>query len=88
MKNMSEKSKSWNEVIKDCFAIFDRVCAHLEATIFACAYFQNETGSITRKDFEYILRELGNIDNSNLLGERRRQPATAISQSVVRARIL
>ncbi|KAI6230189.1 hypothetical protein M3Y99_01085800 [Aphelenchoides fujianensis] len=53
MKTMSEKTKSWNEVIRDCFTVFDR----------------NETGVITRKDFEFILRELGHIDNSTLMGE-------------------
>ena len=25
MQTMSEKNRSWNEVIKECFAVFDRV---------------------------------------------------------------
>ncbi|KAI6213446.1 hypothetical protein M3Y94_00151100 [Aphelenchoides besseyi] len=53
MKTMSEKTKSWNEVIRDCFNVFDR----------------NETGVISRKDFEFVLRELGHIKNSSLLDE-------------------
>lgn len=40
MKAMSEKNRSWNEVIRDCFSVFDR----------------NETGVIMKNDFEFVLR--------------------------------
>uniref|UniRef100_A0A7E4VVL8 Calmodulin n=1 Tax=Panagrellus redivivus TaxID=6233 RepID=A0A7E4VVL8_PANRE len=53
MHTMSQKNKSWNEVIKECFSVFDR----------------NESGLISRKDFEFILREMGGIDNSSLIDE-------------------
>jgi Ca2+-binding EF-hand superfamily protein len=53
MKSMSEKHKSWQEVIKQCFDVFDRT----------------ESGMISRKDFEYVLRELGDINNSWLTEE-------------------
>jgi len=53
MKTMSEKSKSWNEVIRECFAVFDR----------------SESGLISRKDFEFILKEMGGIENPLLIDE-------------------
>jgi len=51
MKTTSEKAQSWNEVIKECFSVFDR----------------SESGLISRKDFEFVLRELGDIHNSRLI---------------------
>uniref|UniRef100_A0AC35FU36 EF-hand domain-containing protein n=1 Tax=Panagrolaimus sp. PS1159 TaxID=55785 RepID=A0AC35FU36_9BILA len=50
---MTEKNRNWNEIIKECFAVFDR----------------SESGLITRKDFEYILREMGGIQNPDLIEE-------------------
>lgn len=32
-------------------------------------FFQNENGLISKKDFEFVLRELGHITNSTLLDE-------------------
>uniref|UniRef100_A0A915D2W0 EF-hand domain-containing protein n=1 Tax=Ditylenchus dipsaci TaxID=166011 RepID=A0A915D2W0_9BILA len=53
MKATSEKTQSWNEVIKECFSVFDR----------------SESGLVSRKDFEFILREVGDIHNSALIEE-------------------
>uniref|UniRef100_A0A914P5R7 EF-hand domain-containing protein n=2 Tax=Panagrolaimus TaxID=55784 RepID=A0A914P5R7_9BILA len=53
MQRMTEKNRNWNEIIKECFAVFDRA----------------ESGLITRKDFEYILREMGGIQNPYLIDE-------------------
>ncbi|KAL3119158.1 hypothetical protein niasHT_003941 [Heterodera trifolii] len=53
MKATSEKTQSWNEVIKECFNVFDR----------------SESGLIARKDFEFVLRELGDIQNGRLIEE-------------------
>uniref|UniRef100_A0A1I7RS60 Calmodulin n=1 Tax=Bursaphelenchus xylophilus TaxID=6326 RepID=A0A1I7RS60_BURXY len=53
MKTMSEKTQSWNEIIKECFTVFDR----------------SENGLISKRDFEFVLRELGHITNSELLDE-------------------
>uniref|UniRef100_A0A915M9U9 EF-hand domain-containing protein n=1 Tax=Meloidogyne javanica TaxID=6303 RepID=A0A915M9U9_MELJA len=53
MKTTSEKTQSWNEVIKECFNVFDR----------------NESGLISKKDFDFVLRELGDIQNSRLIDE-------------------
>uniref|UniRef100_A0A914C2W8 EF-hand domain-containing protein n=1 Tax=Acrobeloides nanus TaxID=290746 RepID=A0A914C2W8_9BILA len=53
MKTMSEKSRSWNEVTKECFSVFDR----------------SESGLISRKDFEFVLKELGGIMNDKLIDE-------------------
>ena len=39
MKATSEKTQSWNEVIKECFNVFDR----------------SESGLISKKDFEFVL---------------------------------
>lgn len=53
MKATSEKTQSWNEVIKECFKVFDR----------------NESGSISRDDFEFVLSELGEIRNIKLIDD-------------------
>uniref|UniRef100_A0A914GSI8 EF-hand domain-containing protein n=1 Tax=Globodera rostochiensis TaxID=31243 RepID=A0A914GSI8_GLORO len=53
MKATSEKTQSWNEVTKECFSVFDR----------------SESGLIARKDFEFVLRELGDIQNGRLIEE-------------------
>jgi len=53
MKAMSEKNRSWNEIIRECFTVFDR----------------NETGVIMKNDFEFVLRELGGMNNTALLDE-------------------
>ncbi|KAF7636589.1 hypothetical protein Mgra_00003984 [Meloidogyne graminicola] len=53
MKTTSEKTQSWNEIIKECFNVFDR----------------NESGLISKKDFDFVLRELGDIQNSRLIDE-------------------
>ncbi|KAH7721562.1 calmodulin isoform a [Aphelenchoides avenae] len=53
MKSMSEKHKSWQDVTRQCFDVFDRT----------------ECGMISQKDFEYVLREIGDINNSWLLEE-------------------
>lgn len=33
MKTLSEKNRSWNEVIRDCFNVFDRVSLFLPLSI-------------------------------------------------------
>lgn len=53
MKATSEKTQSWNEVIKECFNVFDR----------------SESGLISKKDFEFVLRELGDIHNGRMIEE-------------------
>ncbi|OZC12173.1 EF hand [Onchocerca flexuosa] len=45
MKRMSDKQNSWNDVTRECFVVFDR----------------SEVGVISKKDFQYILNELGDI---------------------------
>ncbi|KAI1720521.1 EF hand domain-containing protein [Ditylenchus destructor] len=53
MKTTSEKTQTWNDFIKECFFVFDR----------------SECGLISRKDFEFVLREVGDIQNGSLIEE-------------------
>uniref|UniRef100_A0A1I7VRM1 EF hand family protein n=1 Tax=Loa loa TaxID=7209 RepID=A0A1I7VRM1_LOALO len=53
MKRMSEKQNSWNDVTRECFAVFDR----------------GEGGVVSKKDFQYILTELGDIRNKAVIDE-------------------
>ncbi|KAI6190032.1 hypothetical protein M3Y97_00072800 [Aphelenchoides bicaudatus] len=53
MKALAQKNQTWNEVVRQCFEIFDR----------------NETGVVTKQDFEFVLRELGGINDTKLLEE-------------------
>ncbi|VDK87584.1 unnamed protein product [Litomosoides sigmodontis] len=53
MKRMSEKKNSWNDVIRECFAVFDR----------------GEGGVVSKKDFQYILSELGDIRDKVIVDE-------------------
>lgn len=70
MKTTSEKAQSWNEVIKECFTVFDRVGFTIPLIYFRLILsFQSESGFISRKDFEFVLRELGDIQSSSLIEE-------------------
>ncbi|VDM98807.1 unnamed protein product [Thelazia callipaeda] len=53
MKRMSDKKNSWNDVVRECFAVFDR----------------SEVGLISKKDFQYILEELGDIRDKAVVDE-------------------
>ncbi|CAI5451843.1 unnamed protein product [Caenorhabditis angaria] len=53
MRRLTMKKSTWNEVIKECFTVFDR----------------SENGGITKKDFRYILRELGDITDNQIIDE-------------------
>uniref|UniRef100_A0A915Q0B7 EF-hand domain-containing protein n=1 Tax=Setaria digitata TaxID=48799 RepID=A0A915Q0B7_9BILA len=53
MKRMSDKQNSWNDVIRECFAVFDR----------------GEVGVVSKKDFQYILSELGDIRDNAVVDE-------------------
>ncbi|PAV58485.1 hypothetical protein WR25_09494 [Diploscapter pachys] len=53
MRRLYMKKSSWNEVVRECFNVFDR----------------SESGGITKKDFQYILRELGDITDNQVIDE-------------------
>ncbi|VBB30996.1 unnamed protein product [Acanthocheilonema viteae] len=53
MTRMSEKQNSWNDVTRECFAVFDR----------------GEGGVVSKKDFQYILSELGDIRDKAVVDE-------------------
>ncbi|KAF8354531.1 hypothetical protein PRIPAC_96154 [Pristionchus pacificus] len=48
-----EKKSSWNEVIQQCFAVFDR----------------SESGLISKEEFYYVLREFGDITEGTIIEE-------------------
>lgn len=41
MKTMSEKSRSWNEVTKECFSVFDRVRKNIESATLRFLFYSN-----------------------------------------------
>uniref|UniRef100_A0AAF5HZI2 EF-hand domain-containing protein n=1 Tax=Strongyloides stercoralis TaxID=6248 RepID=A0AAF5HZI2_STRER len=51
MGKLSHKQKSWNDFIKECFQAFD----------------VSESGGITKKDFHYIMKEFGGIQDHQLI---------------------
>ncbi|GMR56538.1 hypothetical protein PMAYCL1PPCAC_26733, partial [Pristionchus mayeri] len=53
MRRLYEKKSSWNDVIQQCFSVFDR----------------SEAGTISKRDFQYILRELGDITDNTIIDE-------------------
>lgn len=57
MRRLTMQKKNHNEVVKDfvtkCFIVFDR----------------SESGMISKKDFFYILREVGDIADSTVVEE-------------------
>uniref|UniRef100_A0A0R3RNJ6 Calmodulin n=1 Tax=Elaeophora elaphi TaxID=1147741 RepID=A0A0R3RNJ6_9BILA len=53
MKRLSDKQNSWNDVTRECFAVFDR----------------GESGVVSKKDFQYILSELGDIRDKAVVDE-------------------
>ena len=53
MRKLTMKKKGWNEVIKECFTVFDR----------------SESGVVAKKDFQYILREVGDITDPQVVEE-------------------
>ncbi|CAJ0956972.1 unnamed protein product, partial [Mesorhabditis belari] len=53
MRRLYNRKNNWNSVVKECFAVFDR----------------SESGVISKKDFQYILRELGDITDSIIVDE-------------------
>ncbi|PIO74893.1 EF hand [Teladorsagia circumcincta] len=53
MRRLYMKKRSWNEVVKECFSVFDR----------------SESSVISKKDFQYILRELGDITDNQIIDE-------------------
>uniref|UniRef100_F1LB89 Calcium-binding protein n=1 Tax=Ascaris suum TaxID=6253 RepID=F1LB89_ASCSU len=53
MKRLNAKKSSWNEVIRECFAVFDR----------------SESGIVSKKDFQFVLRELGDITDNAIIDE-------------------
>ncbi|GMS79084.1 hypothetical protein PENTCL1PPCAC_1259 [Pristionchus entomophagus] len=53
MRRLYEKKTSWNDVIQQCFSVFDR----------------SENGSISKRDFQYVLREFGDITDSTIIEE-------------------
>nr|AAS99338.1 putative calmodulin isoform b [Dictyocaulus viviparus] len=53
MRRLYMKKRSWNEVVKECFNVFDR----------------SESNVISKKDFQYILRELGDITDNQIIDE-------------------
>ncbi|GMS78836.1 hypothetical protein PENTCL1PPCAC_1011, partial [Pristionchus entomophagus] len=53
MRRLYEKKSSWNEVIQQCFAVFDR----------------SEAGCISKRDFHYVLREFGDITDNTIIEE-------------------
>ncbi|KAK6107818.1 EF hand family protein [Brugia pahangi] len=53
MKRLSDKQNSWNDVTRECFAVFDR----------------GEGGVVSKKDFQYILSELGDIHDKAVIDE-------------------
>ncbi|GMR61540.1 hypothetical protein PMAYCL1PPCAC_31735 [Pristionchus mayeri] len=53
MRRLYEKKSSWNEVIQQCFAVFDR----------------SEAGIISKRDFQYVLREFGDITDNTIIEE-------------------
>jgi Ca2+-binding EF-hand superfamily protein len=55
MKATSEKTQSWNEVIRECFNVFDRVCKKFNVRNNYLPNLQSESGLISKKDFEFVL---------------------------------
>ncbi|CCE72013.1 EF-hand domain-containing protein [Caenorhabditis elegans] len=53
MRRLTMKKSNWNEVVKECFTVFDR----------------SENGGISKKDFRFILRELGDITDNQIIDE-------------------
>ncbi|GMT10410.1 hypothetical protein PFISCL1PPCAC_1707, partial [Pristionchus fissidentatus] len=53
MRRLYEKKTSWNEVIQQCFSVFDRA----------------EAGAISKRDFQYVLREFGDITDNTIIEE-------------------
>uniref|UniRef100_A0A183TX41 Calmodulin n=1 Tax=Toxocara canis TaxID=6265 RepID=A0A183TX41_TOXCA len=53
MKRLNAKKRSWNEVVRECFAVFDR----------------SESGVVSKRDFRFILRELGDITDNAIIDE-------------------
>ncbi|VDK18548.1 unnamed protein product [Anisakis simplex] len=53
MKRLNAKKRSWNEVVRECFTVFDR----------------SESGAVSKKDFEFILREVGDITDNAIIDE-------------------
>ncbi|GMS77988.1 hypothetical protein PENTCL1PPCAC_163, partial [Pristionchus entomophagus] len=53
MRRLYEKKTSWNEVIQQCFSVFDR----------------SEAGCISKRDFGYVLREFGDITDNTIIEE-------------------
>ncbi|CAI5452859.1 unnamed protein product [Caenorhabditis angaria] len=53
MRRLTMKKSSWNEVVKECFTVFDR----------------SENGGISKRDFRYILREFGDITDNQIIDE-------------------
>ncbi|CAD6190014.1 unnamed protein product [Caenorhabditis auriculariae] len=53
MRRLTMKKSTWNEVVRECFTVFDR----------------SESGGISKKDFRFILRELGDITDNQVIDE-------------------
>ncbi|KAF8355040.1 hypothetical protein PRIPAC_96663 [Pristionchus pacificus] len=51
MRRLYEKKSSWNDVIRQCLDVFD----------------QAETGSVTKRDFAWVLREFGDITDMTII---------------------
>ncbi|VDM79933.1 unnamed protein product [Strongylus vulgaris] len=60
MRRLYMKKRSWNEVVKECFSVFDRRKFN---------EIQSESSVISKKDFQYILRELGDITDNQIIDE-------------------
>uniref|UniRef100_A0A0N4U4F0 Calmodulin n=1 Tax=Dracunculus medinensis TaxID=318479 RepID=A0A0N4U4F0_DRAME len=53
MKRMNAKKRSWNEIVRECFAVFDR----------------SELGVVSKKDFAFVLRQYGGIQDNQVIDE-------------------
>ncbi|GMR58994.1 hypothetical protein PMAYCL1PPCAC_29189 [Pristionchus mayeri] len=53
MRRLNAKKSSWKEVIQQCFIVFDRT----------------EAGIISKRDFQYVLREIGEIRDNAIIDE-------------------
>ncbi|EPB67011.1 EF hand [Ancylostoma ceylanicum] len=63
MRRLYMKKRSWNEVVRECFSVFDRL------TTLSIIIVQSESSVISKKDFQYILRELGDITDNQIIDE-------------------
>ncbi|TKR69919.1 hypothetical protein L596_022008 [Steinernema carpocapsae] len=53
MNKLNQKQNGWNQVVRECFEVFDR----------------KKNGHITKEEFEATLRELGDFTNSSVIDE-------------------